>query len=341
MLKRFDSPHDYIRRILERPNLSLDVFVDKEITIFGGTGFIGWWLSATIIEAMKKGLRCHLNIVARRPATLPFSLGSNLSKQVIVWQADLSEGVPHTLNHSDFYVLSSTSSQSHHGNFDESATMKSTKNITHFLEVLRSQASEREVRVVHLSSGIVYKEYGRTQEPFLETLDIRNEGVGHYQNAKIMIEKALYGAVEKPLGFKFASPRLFSLYGPGLPLNEHFAIGNFMRDALNGLPIQVLGHPRTMRSYLHVSDLVAVLLLLMVKPVPTAMNLGSESEISMKQLAEKVQKCFGGTEVIMGSDSCEKSYYVPSTSNARKELGVIETIEFEKGLSDWMDFLKR
>ena len=83
--------------------------------------------------------------------------------------------------------------------------------------------------------------------------------------------------------------RIYSLVGPGLPLDGHFAIGNFIRDAIAGRPVQVVGGESILRSYLYVSDAVTRLWGLAISPFGGS-TVGSPDPITIRDLAGLVGK---------------------------------------------------
>ncbi len=92
-------------------------------------------------------------------------------------------------------------------------------------------------------------------------------------------------------GYALSVARCFAFVGPGLPLDGHFAIGNFIRDALAGAPPVVRGNPNTVRSYLYASDLAARLwCLLAAESPPAVVNVGSDQAVTLGELAARITR---------------------------------------------------
>lgn len=136
---------------------------------------------------------------------------------------------------------------------------------------------------------------------------------------------ALY---DEAFGLETVIARCFAFVGEDLPLDAHYAIGNFIGDALRGGEILVQGDGTPLRSYLDQRDLAHWLTTLLVSGRPRrAYNVGSDEVVSIEQLARLVASQSPGTSVRVqrqaaAGSAAERSRYVPDISRVRAELGL-------------------
>jgi nucleoside-diphosphate-sugar epimerase len=150
------------------------------------------------------------------------------------------------------------------------------------------------------------------------------------------VGELLCAMAHKEHGLETAIARCFAFVGPHLPLDAHFAIGNFIRDAMKGGCIKVKdGTPY--RSYLYAADLAIWLWTILFKGEAChPYNVGSDQEITISQLAEIVATNLGGAVASAAYSALRfntsPSRYVSSVERAQAELGLRSQISLDEGI---------
>lgn len=195
------------------------------------------------------------------------------------------------------------------------------------------------------SSGAIYgrqpPDLERVPEEFRggpDTLDPRSA----YAEGKRMAEW-MCATASRTGGFEAKIARAFAFLGPYLPLNAHFAAGNFIGDALAGRPIVIQGDGTPMRSYMYPADLAIWLWTILIRGENgRAYNVGSEQAVSICQLAHRVAEIAGvgaAVEVRGTPRTGERpERYVPSTLRARSELHLEERIDLNESIRRTLAF---
>ena len=132
--------------------------------------------------------------------------------------------------------------------------------------------------------------------------------------------------------------RCFSFVGPDLPLDVHFAIGNFIRDALHGDSIQVFGDGTPLRTYLDQEDLAHWLMTLLERGQSgEAYNVGSDEVVSIAELAYRVRDLLAPHKSVeirghQSSTGQGRNRYVPDIRKAREKLGLAVRIPLAEAI---------
>lgn len=149
-----------------------------------------------------------------------------------------------------------------------------------------------------------------------------------YGMAKYLTEKMLL----KYSGVVVA--RVYALSGVGLPLDKNFALGNFVRNALNNEPIEIEGDGASIRSYLDVDDLAQWLVKIVVDG-NGVYNVGSDEVISILELANLVRNISGKEMPISVKGRSDYSKYFPDITRA-KELGLCVKTPLKESIKKMM-----
>ena len=309
---------------------------NQRLFLTGGTGFFGTWLTESFLHinaALR--LNAHITVLTRNPEAFrrkaPHLAGD---PALTLLRGDVRDFAFPTQPHT--HIIHAATEASAQQLAEQPHQMLSTI-LAGTERTLTFAAHTCARKLLLTSSGAVYgtqtmphmpEDHPGAPDPLLPS--------SVYGEGKRASELMAALAASPHLEVKIA--RCYAFLGPHLPLDTHFAAGNFLRDALAGAPIHIASDGSSVRSYLYAADLTAWLWTMLFRaPSLRAYNVGSEESITIRELARLTAVTVSPeTRVtIAGTPDPTRAphVYVPSTQRAQRELGLHQTISLEQALA--------
>lgn len=318
------SPSANLDDAVERAEADLRSLRGQRILVTGGTGFVGRWMISMLMHADQRlNLGVSVLSLSRDPTTF-----SRNEPEIAAWCEMIAGDVRNPIQVGQVDTIIHTATPASADLNDRSPSTMRQIIVAGMQNVLALSEECDNAPVLFTSSGAVYG-----PQPFeLERMDEEYQppsdaiaGLSAYATGKRAAE-AIAQTAANPV--KIA--RLFTFVGPHLPLDTHFAIGNFIRDAVTGGPIRVAGDGTAVRSYMYSLDLVVALIAVLVRGEPgRPYNVGSDAALTIASLAESVRDLVApeASIDIAGLTDHELpgsagNLYVPSTERVSRELRV-------------------
>lgn len=287
----------------------------RQIFLTGGTGFFG----KSILDMLRRGAlpEYRFTILSRDPGAFRAAQPELAGLPQVAFLAGDVRDFAFPAGHFDAVIHAGTPAMQMPPGVERDIILRGTE---HVLAFARHCGAEK---FLFTSSGAVYG----VQPPEVAHIpeDFPCRPVTEYGIAKLEAEEMCRAS-----GIYTVLPRCFAFTGPHLNRNIHFAIGNFIRDALAGTPIVVQGDGTPFRSYLYADDLVTWLFTLLERGengVPY--NVGSDEAVSIADLARTVKDVLHSSSPVeirgVPAPGRPASRYVPDI-RAAQVLGLRVTV---------------
>lgn len=337
-------PQDDLVHVFDTVGHLWENFRGERIFITGGTGFFGKWLLETMLYANQQlDLGCRITVLSRNPVAFAES-NPHLSDPALVSFVTgdvrdfvFPEGQFKFVIHAATDVVAPTDAVDLF-----SSCIDGTKRVLDFARQARC------TDFLLASSGAVYGRLPVDMEAIPETyagapdtLDTRS-AYGEGKRCSEWLTNA-YGEL---YAFNVKIARCFAFVGPHLPLDKHFAIGNFIFDTLADKEIVIQGDGTAYRSYLYAADLAIWLwTILLCGSAGAAYNVGGDEAITIADLARRVNQCAGshqGVTVMTPHDPENKpDRYIPCVRKAALDLGLTCRINLDEAIDRTLQWNRR
>lgn len=312
--------------VYSQTKTSWDKLHHKTILITGATGFFGKCMLQNFIYANnEKALNIHIIALSRDPERF-ISQHPEFKHESISWITGDVKDFEFPSQNIDFIIHAATDVNAHLITNEPLSIYENIVDGTkHVLELAKLKNTES---VLYVSSGAVYGKQPHNlthvTEEFTGATNVYDKDASYGEGKRVA--EMLCNIYNKQHQINVKIARCYSFVGPYLPLDGHFAIGNFINDIIHNRQIKIQGDGTPQRAYLYTADLMIWLLKILTEGKSChPYNVGSDEAINLESLAHMINDYSQnnlGVEIAQAKTSAPPAIYVPSIERAKNELGL-------------------
>lgn len=305
---------------------------NANVVVVGANGFLGRWLSTYFVYLIENDkFSGTLTCILRRPEALSELNKYENQNQIKIVKSNkiAKEDFAHLNTESRTVIIYAATSTGISGQKD----FTRIDQVTRLPETILKCLPLTHQTFIHLSSGGIYQSTARELTSIPGDFEVQTESLDRYVQEKIILENWTLHQV-KSKNFVGRNPRLFAFYGPGLQLDRHFAISDFVKHGQSGKPIYVNGNPSNLRSYLYPTDAIKQILTQTKLECLPYSQIGSPVGRSLLNVAKEVGNLYKVKTEISSTYIETVNNYVPEDVPNTKEL------DFVTGLTKWKKWLE-
>ena len=314
------------------------IFDRKNVLVTGGAGFIGSHLCDELVKDCK--VICIDNFSTSDEKNIDHLLvDPNFAfiKHDLVNLIELAQ-LPELQKFKiefqgiqEIYHLACPTSPLHFGKNREATLLANSYVMKNVLDL----ATKHQAKFLHFSSSVVYgsrrEDNKKIKENDLGRVDMLapnscyNEGK-RFAETFVANYRDIFGIDTKIM-------RLFRTYGPRMKLNDGQMIPDFIYSALENKDLTILGDKNFTTAICYVSDVVDAALKLMESDINKPINIGSDIDVNLTNLAQKIIDLTKSRSKIVHSESIlfMTPLCIPDLNLASNELGWLPVVTLENG----------
>ncbi len=306
----------------------------KRVLVTGGAGFLGSHLCGRLLDEGHEVL-CVDNFFTGTRGNIQHLLDNHAFELL---RHDIT--FPLYIEVDEIYNLACPASPVHYQHDPVQTTKTSVMGAINMLGL----AKRLRAKILQASTSEVYGDpsvHPQTEDYWgnVNPIGIRS----CYDEGKRCAE-TLFFDYHRQLALRIKVARIFNTYGPRMHPDDGRVVSNFIVQALKGKDITIYGDGSQTRSFCYVDDLVDGLVRLMGSDdsFTGPVNLGSQGEFTIRELAETVVELTGSKSAISyeALPSDDPKQRRPDNSLANEKLGWEPKVQLEAGLKRTIEYFE-